>query len=304
MNTTSEKEHLVSDKKTSMQPIRVKGVDKKNTSFILQLSLVILLVGAGFISWNSARGIVSTIDEKEAETEEAARPANLEITTITDKNCTTCTPLDSYINYIKEQNVKIIKETNLDLADSEAQVLIKKYGVNKLPFFSVSGEITKQDDLQALWTTWGSVSGDTFTLSSIYPPYLDLNTNEVMGSVSITYLSDASCTECYDVTVNKSILERNYGVLLADETTIDISDPEGKELVQKYSITKVPTFILNNEVAVYQALLNVWDSVGSVESDGIYILRSVEQLGAYYDLESQELVNPAAVQEETTESTQ
>lgn len=270
--------------------------NRLNFGFLLQFLLIVVLVVVGIINWNNARGIIQTIDQKTAATAEEARPANLEIVTITDKNCSICRPVAGFVEFLKEQNVKIIKESNLDITESEAQTIINKFGMKQVPFFIVTGELTKTEELEALWSGWGKIQDDTFVLTSIVAPYRDLITHEVRGGVSVTYITDESCGDCYDVMNNKKILEGSYGVKIVNETTVDVSSDEGKELIEKYEIKKIPTFFVNNEIAVYQTLLSIWGDVGTIEPDGMYVFRLVEQLGTYYDLETKEIVNPVSQQ--------
>ena len=73
-----------------------------------------------------------------------------------------------------------------------------------------------------------------------------------------------------------------YGVYVKDKETLDIT--QGKSLIDKYKIEKVPTIILTGDVETYISLTQVWKQVGSVETDGTYVFRSVEQMGKYRDL--------------------
>ncbi len=275
---------------------RGKG-NRLSFGFLVQFLMIVVLVLVGIINWNNARGIIQTIDQKTAAVAEEARPANLEVVMITDKSCTVCRPVTGFVDFLKEQNVNVIKESNIDISDgNKAQIIINKFGVKQVPFFIVTGEITKTEELENIWQSWGRIQDDTFVQTIIVPPYRDLITQEVRGEVSITYLTDESCSDCYDVMNNKKILEGSYGVSLANEKTIDVSSDEGKELIEKYKIEKVPTFFVDNEIAVYQALLSVWKDIGSIESDGMYVFRVVEQLGTYYDLETKDIVNQASQQ--------
>lgn len=280
---------------TGVKPVRPgKKVQEVKIGFPVQIVLVVVLVVLGIISWNSTRSANSIIGQRSAAAKEAARPANLEIITISDKGCTDCNSLADYIEVIKSQNVKIVKESSLDIYESRAQELIEKYNVKKAPLLVITGELEKHDDLQALWSAWGIVKDKTFVLTNIIPPYSNLVTGKIEGRVSVTYLTIDSCDECYDVMINQNILQKSYGIKLVSEKTIDIDSPEGKEFVEKYNITKVPTFMIDNEVAVYQGLLSVWNNVGTIEADGEYLFRKTEQLGAYYDLETKEVVEPAS----------
>jgi len=283
------KSNISSDKKSKDMPKKKK--EKRKIPWQLIILIVIVVVGA--FSWNYVRSSNLSVEKKAAETAETARPANLEITFITDKSCTDCSSLDVYTQVISELNVKITKRTSLDKEDKQAQSLIKKYSIGKVPYMVVAGEIDKFAELSNLWKAWGITDNSTFVLTSVIPPFVNLKTGEVDGRVSVVYLDDTSCDECYDVKTNKEILEKYYAVKLIDEKSVDISSAEGKDLIQKYEITKIPTFLLDGEAATYPGLASVWPNVGTVESDGWYLFTGVEQLGVYYDLETKEVVNPA-----------
>ncbi|MEK7167842.1 MAG: hypothetical protein AAB791_02455, partial [Patescibacteria group bacterium] len=65
----------------------------------------------------------------------------------------------------------------------------------------------------------------------------------------------------------------------------------GKALVGKYAITAVPTMLLNGELEEYQNFQQVWPLVGKIwENDGTYIFTKLDEMGSYYDLEKDKLV--------------
>ena len=133
-------------------------------------------------------------------------------------------------------------------------------------------------------------------------PYYDLKTLKVRGLVTLTYLTDKSCTSCYNVSIHKSIFGNPLGfaMKIVNETTYDISDPTGKALIDKYKITNVPTVIMKGDPAAYARLTAVWPQVGTVDSDGSYVFRNVGLLGVVYmNLTSGKIVNasmPTAAQ--------
>lgn len=282
------------DSEPRKQSLTKKTTKKSKSVLTVQLVLIIVLIIVGILGLVEAKGTNTIIEKKVAEAEEATRPAELEIVVVSDKSCSDCSVLQGYIDLLKKGNVEIIKETNLDILDNDAQDLVNKFSVKKVPFFIVSGELNKDSDLQKIWSAWGTIQDNVFVLTNVNPPYRSLDNNKVMGLVSVTYLTDKSCSECYDVMNHKNVLETGFGITMIGERTVDIADAEGKELVEKYNITQVPTFISNNEIAAYQSLLSAWATVGSIESDGTYVFRKTEQMGAYYDLVTEELVKPAA----------
>ena len=118
---------------------------------------------------------------------------------------------------------------------------------------------------------------------------MDITEKKVKGLVTLTLLDDKSCIECYNVSLHKLVLDR-FNMYIEDERMVDITDSEGKYLINKYSITQVPTIILSGEVSEYTALTNIWDQVGTVEEDGSYVFRKLEVMGTYKDLTADKVV--------------
>jgi hypothetical protein len=120
------------------------------------------------------------------------------------------------------------------------------------------------------------------------PPYLNLSAGKIMGFVDLIYIADASCKECYNVTLHKAILEdpTSLGMQINEEEYADVSSARGKQLVQKYNITTVPSVIVSREASAYPTFENGWLKIGTKEPDGNYVFRNNELLKglAYKDL--------------------
>ena len=78
--------------------------------------------------------------------------------------------------------------------------------------------------------------------------------------------------------MNKQILN-GFGISINNEKTYDINSNEGKSLISKYNIKKVPIIILSPEAKNYDAFVNAWKQVGSAEDDGWYVMRKPEVIG-------------------------
>ena len=146
--------------------------------------------------------------------------------------------------------------------------------------------------IKTAWPAIGTKENDgSYVMRVAYPPIENLSTGKVMGLVKITYLTDKSCTECYDVNNHKQILTspQSFAIMLDREETYDISDATGKELLSKYNITQVPTVILSEDVSVYpssQAMKQFF----SLEKDGSFVFRALQAVGTYKDLIKNEVV--------------
>ncbi len=63
------------------------------------------------------------------------------MTLIADKVCTDCSDLSVYKNIFEQTGIKIDQYSALDISDTGASDLAKKYNVNKLPTFILTGDI-------------------------------------------------------------------------------------------------------------------------------------------------------------------
>ncbi len=214
------------------------------------------------------------------------------LTQINAKSCTQCESLDPLVKQFTISKIKIVDKKVLDVSDSSAKDLIKKYGITKVPTIVISKDLSAYEEVVGQWSSIGSVENDgTYILREAAPPYLDLTTNKVKGLVSVVYVNDSSCKECYNVIDHKTILAR-MGIKVVNEKVVDINTPEGMKVVDSYTITKAPTIILSKETEDYSFMKQLWAQVGSIEKNGDYVFRSVEVMGKYKDLTTNKEIEP------------
>ena len=220
-------------------------------------------------------------------------------TVILAQSCKECGNLSGFLNELEEAGVVFVNKT--EIGDTTAISLINKYNISVLPAAILSPEAQAYDFLVSSWQNAGTIENDGFlVLRSSDFPYYDVNKRKVRGLVLVTVLNDSSCSECYDASVHSEILQNPQGLNMKVSSTkeIDISSSEGKSLLKKYSITKVPTVIISGDADLYPTLSQIWPQVGTRESDGAYVFRALELMdGAVYrDLltnESKKGVAPA-----------
>ena len=216
------------------------------------------------------------------------------VTILKDKECLKCDDLDALTSQIKAAGIRIYSEKNISSDSTEGKAVVGKYKIDFVPSLILSEDAGVYGIIQNAWLQIGTKENDgSYVLRTVYPPYINLTTGELKGLVKITYLTDRSCAECYNVSLHKQILEspQSFGIALDSEETYDISDAKGKELMAKYNITSVPTVILSNGVNVYptkQAMKQFFTG----EIDGSYVFRSPEVLGAYKDTSTGNIVRP------------
>lgn len=218
-------------------------------------------------------------------------------TLLTDPSCAQCIDPKLTVESFKKSGVKITDQKEVPWNSPEGQRIIAQYKITKLPTFLLSSDIDFYDNVKSNWAKIGTVEQDkTYVARNLFLPYRDLEKNQILGLVDLIYLTDSSCGDCYKAEeVQKPILKQGYGVGIRSERFVDMSSGEGQELISQYKITKVPTILLSPEADQYANLKNVWKSVGTVESDGWYVFREMQQLnGAVYkDLTTNQVVGKA-----------
>ncbi|RMD51525.1 hypothetical protein D6827_02130 [Candidatus Parcubacteria bacterium] len=250
---------------------------------------VILTVGLGFLISSRLK-----IQKEISAAEEAARLANIELTLITPSDCEECVSVDGMVEYIQKQTVNIVDKQNYSSNSKEGQNLIDQYKITTLPAIIIAGEYNKNNvsDFFANLATKSNEDNLIWEMKS--PVYYDLEKSAPVGLIEITYLTYSACSECYNPTVHRDILEKNFGAKIGNEISVDYNDSEGRALISKYNITQVPTIILSSDTASYPRLSTAWQTVGSIEEDGNYVFRKNEAMNeaVYYDLTTNSIITP------------
>jgi thiol-disulfide isomerase/thioredoxin len=214
------------------------------------------------------------------------------ITSLVDSSCGKCVSLAGIVGAFKQAGVKIVEEKTVEYKSEEGRQLVSKFGVREIPALIISKDILDYDSIKQIWKQLNTTEKEGFfALHSTIPPYIDVSTDKVVGLVTLIMLNDKTCNICYDVLVNKQIIAR-FGIATDKEFSYDVNSDEGKDLINKYKITKVPIIILSPETNVYDSFTQVWDQVGTIENDGWYVMRSPGVLGAYKDLSTNQIVQP------------
>lgn len=232
---------------------------------------------------------------------DAAKPAELVLTILTAPECAACfNPQDLTAPLRGNARVQIKDETVLEYRSDEAVALIQKYGIDRVPTLLIKGEIEKAfDDASFVQNIGRKAEDGTLIVTNIPAPYVEVVSGVVKGLFTATYLTDKSCTECYDYTLHRQALG---GLLMkpAEEKFVDRSDSEGRALIAKYKIESTPTVLIAGDLAVYPQFQQVWPRVGTVEQDGTHVFRAGQALmGIYHDLKTKKVVKPEPPKAET-----
>lgn len=203
---------------------------------------------------------------------------------LVSENCTQCFNVSLLVAQLGAAaptglGVVVSSERLVDFKSDEGKRLITAYNISTVPSLIASSDLSEYPAVTALWPRVGSVEADgSFVMRATTPPFVNLTTGKVEGLVKVIYLMDSSCTACYDVKLHKQVLER-MGVFVSNESDVEVNSTLGKNFTKTYNVTFVPTILFSPEASVYGALKQVWEQVGSIESDGWFVFRNMTALG-------------------------
>ncbi len=250
----------------------------------LYVALIATIVGALF-----ATKTLLTINKNIAEAKEAARPAEVNMTIITAPDCVDCFNVSLAVAAFKKLNVAVGEEKTFSFDLPEAASLIEEFGITRVPTYLVTGEIDKKN-LEQFVSTNGEVKNNTFVFTSVPPVFFNPETKKEFGNVTVTILTDDSCPQCFDPT---RIIDsyKNGGISITDIKETPFRSVEGQELITKYKIEKVPTFLFSSDIDFYDDVKNSWPQIGTIEQDNTYVVRNV--LLPYRDLAKDQVLGLA-----------
>ncbi len=92
------------------------------------------------------------------------------------------------------------------------------------------------------------------------------------ANLQITVIKDSDCLDCFSV---DSIIEKikSDNVNIEEVNTFEKSDEKGKELIEKYSIEKLPVFVVTGEIDKNVSLREAWGKIGEI-IDGAVVFKS------------------------------
>lgn len=221
----------------------------------------------------------------------------ISITYITSTACPQCFNITQFSDQLKEAGVAIGAQRMIDAAGKDAQAIISRYGITKIPAMLMSSDALEYPLVAQVWPAIGTQESDGMLLMrNATPPYYDFSDSKMHGLVTITYITDKSCKECYDAKMHREVLEQSFGMKFKEEKTADVSERAGKDLVKKYGLKYVPTLLLDKEASAYGSLEGAWEQIGDVADDGTFVFKNVNLLQGitYKDIETNQTNTTAA----------
>ncbi|HLD58448.1 MAG TPA: hypothetical protein VI977_02290 [archaeon] len=254
--------------------------------------LAVFVLSYGVFQLQSADAIINPQGGFAAQPA-AVEKAKISLVTIKDSSRSDYIQLDGLVQQVKALDVSVVSEKSLEFSSAEAQQLIEKYGIEKIPAVLISGETKKVSALTGNWSSLGSVeSDDTLVLRNVPPIFLELSSGKTRGLVNAIYLNVPDKNGVFPAVLFKQILGNTFGMAPAEEKTVDSNSSEGKQLIADFNLNKIPAVILSGDLNAYANFEEIWKQAGSKETDGNYVFRNLEILQGlkYFDLNSSQIV--------------
>jgi len=263
------------------------------------LAIIALLYGAISIQDTSAKvearnALLSNFGGEKA-IQPVFEPVEITLTLITDSDKTgliELTPLVQQLEQIRE--IEITSQKRLEMGSGEAKQLIEKYRIERIPSVLLQGQTKEATVLTENWPTLGSIETDgTMALRNVPPIYLETSTGKLRGETRATFISVPDKNGVFDAEeAYTQILQSAFGVNPVEKETVSYNSPEGKTLLSKYMLEKIPAFILSGDLNAYSGFPELWLQGGTVEADGNYIFRKPEAIQGtnYFDLDKNEVI--------------
>ncbi len=246
------------------------------------VTLVVVLAVVYIVNIVNTTGLVLNIGEKV----EQQKPANIEIIKLSDQSCPNCFNTDLVVQGLTQSGkVKVVKDEVVDISTERGKTLVQELSVESVPTVIVKGEFNKKI-ADSVWDVSWRKTNNGVIYEQVLPPYKNVNTNSVVGLVSIVELKDTSCEKCFDFTPLIDFLKTS-GVVFADQRSVDASSVEGKSLLTTFDIKKLPSLLVTSNVKEYPQVAHVWEAIKNTEKSDNLVIDPV--LPPYKDLETNQI---------------
>ncbi len=252
--------------------MKKRSTSPRNVIVMLFLLFVILSITNTVLLSNINKQVTKKIEL----TKDRLKPANIEVSMITFSECDNCYDIDNALEDLKKQNVNITKEESFDSNSIEGKQLINAYKIEKVPTLIITGETNKTDQLQRYWNIIGERKGkdnETIIYTKITPPFYDLVEKRITGRVSIINLVDLSCNKCVSLTGIINAFKQE-GVTVTEERVVEYKSIEGKELIAKFEIKRIPALIISKDILDYDKINQIWNQLNTTKKENLFALHS------------------------------
>ena len=93
------------------------------------------------------------------------------------------------------------------------------------------------------------------------------------ANLDLVMITDQTCKDCFDLTSVINNLKKE-NIKITSEKNIDSTGDEGKQLIAKFAIKKLPAFLLKGELKKNSILSQFFSKTGDI-NDGTFVFRQV-----------------------------
>ncbi|MBD3318299.1 hypothetical protein GF342_00115 [Candidatus Woesearchaeota archaeon] len=200
-----------------------------------------------------------------------------------DENCPECFDTQRLLSQLELNGMVFSAIETIESSSADGQRLLDHYNITRTPSLILSNDASEYEFIRAGWQSIGSVESDgKYVLRDTPAPYVDREEKTVRGLATMIILTDETCETCSDTSAVTSIFEDNFGMVFLSQVSYDVSSPDGQRLMSRYAINVTPTVLFNKEAQYYQGIQATWSDLGTVENDGMYVLRNLDALNVVY----------------------
>jgi hypothetical protein len=196
--------------------------------------------------------------------------------------CTECGDPELFISSLESPTIGMVftEKEVYEENSSEGRALIARYNITKVPVLFLSEGGASAYPVFSQIKMLGTVEDGWFILRDVVPPYLDLADNRTLrGLVKAKYLVNSSCAECFDIMTLSDYISQSTGLVVSESQTYEADSADGRALISKYGITRIPTLVYSPDAKYYPYFSQVWENqTSTIEDDGWFVFRAHDLL--------------------------
>lgn len=143
------------------------------------------------------------------------------------------------VKFIKKQKMEAEKkEEHIDIKEHHHKSTIKKYSLwNFFIVLTILLGIILIVNIIVTYNLSNQLKKSEVTLQEKSNP----------AKIQLNVIKNSKCSDCFDILTITNHL-KNSKVNVTKENVLEFDSPEGKELIDKYKIEKIPTFVVTGEI--------------------------------------------------------
>ena len=191
---------------------------------------------------------------------------NVEVISIS-ADCKDCFDLTQIEKSFEKDNTKVEKKV-LDYNSEEAKKLIEEYNIKTIPaLVALSSNIDKLEIDKNVFSV-----GKDYALFDKSVPYIDINSGETKGLVSLKEIQASNCKNCISLFQIRKQIE-SMGIKIENYELIPDSSDSGKQLIKENTLSFAPALLISKNIEEYWWVFSQIKN-SFVEMQGYYLFKT------------------------------